>query len=203
MPELVLYYNIAGSTDFRSEWARIPQSKRFLFSRIYCLEMMEGTAGEELPEETWLRIFSFLSPQNTRRVCLTCKLWNTLWQDKNLWKHFHHTLLGGKPRPPLLPNAWMKSTRDNLVRFHSRNTQQEQLTFAITEGRTVIADQLLAQHPELFYVPNFHPLASAGKRKKKTWRCCSWCGGISSAIDKRTPKNDFNNLSMNNMLPAP
>ena len=64
---------------------------------------MEGTeAGEVLPEEAWLKIFSFFSPHNTLQVSLTCKLWNELWQDKTLWKHFHHTLLGGKPRPPLL-----------------------------------------------------------------------------------------------------
>ena len=126
--------------------------------------MMEGTeAGEALPEETWLRIFSFLSPQNTVQVCLTCKWWNTLWQDKPLWKQFHHTLLGGKPRPPLLPKAWMKSTKETIIQFRSLRTLEEKLNFTVTQGRTVLVDQLLSQHPELFYMPYSHPLLTLAR----------------------------------------
>lgn len=64
--------------------------------------------------------------------------------------------------------AWMKSTKDNLVRFRSLDTHQEQLTFAITEGRTVLVDQLLSQHPELFYPGNtYHPLQRVACMKKE------------------------------------
>jgi len=124
---------------------------------------MEGTEAGALPEESWLRIFSFLFPQNTVQVSLTCKWWNTLWQDKTLWKQFHDTLLGGKPRPPLLPKAWIKSTKETIIQFHSLRTPEEKLYFAVTQGRTVLVDQLLSQHPELFYLPHSHPLLTIAR----------------------------------------
>ena len=112
---------------------------------------MEGEhAGlPELPQEAWLRIFSFLSPSNSLHVCLTCKLWNELWQDKALWKHFHHSLLGGRPRPPLLPNSWQKSVKETLHQFNSLASPKRRFEFAIRHGRTVLVSDMLAKDPSL------------------------------------------------------
>ena len=103
---------------------------------------------ELLPQESWLHTFSFLSPSDSQRVSLTCKLWNELWQDKALWKHFHHSVLGGKPRPPLLPKAWQKSVKETLPQLKNLLPQQR-FEFAIRQGRTAIVSQMLAKDPSL------------------------------------------------------
>jgi len=103
----------------------------------------------ELPQESWLRIFSFLSPSNSLHVCLTCKLWNELWQDKALWKHLHHSLLGGRPRPPLLPNSWQKSVKATLQELSSLASPKPRFEFAIRQGRTVLVSDMLAKDPSL------------------------------------------------------
>ena len=74
-----------------------------------------------------------------------------MWQDKILWKHFHLTYLGGNPRPPLLPKAWMKSAKFNLIQLRSRKTPLDKLTFAIMQGLHVIVDQLLDENPNFFF----------------------------------------------------
>ena len=108
----------------------------------------------ELPHESWFRIFSFLSPSNSLHVCLTCKLWNELWQDKALWKHFHQSLLGGKPRPPLLPNAWKKSFKESFVCLRTAHSPSRRLELAIQNGRTVFVQKMLQIDPQVFDLPN-------------------------------------------------
>jgi len=106
---------------------------------------------EEVPQETWLLIFSFLSPTDSPRVCLTCKWWNEIWQDKTLWKHFQIALIGGKPRPPLLPKAWMKSVKIAFSKLQNLKRPRLQLEFAIEEGHTVLANRVLRAHPRILY----------------------------------------------------
>ena len=113
----------------------------------------------ELPHESWLRIFSFLSPSNSLHVCLTCKLWNELWQDKSLWKHFHHSLLGGRPRPPLLPNAWKKSFKESFVFLRIARDANSRLNYAITHGHTVVVQKMMETDTKLF-----HPLPLRSRR---------------------------------------
>jgi len=107
------------------------------------------TDGQDhLPPETWFRIFSLLSPSDSQRVCLTCKLWNDLWQDKALWKHFHRSYLGGRPRPPLLPNAWQKSVKGTLALMKPLDPSSR-FDLAVRQGNIVLVSQMIAENPSL------------------------------------------------------
>lgn len=90
----------------------------------------------ELPQEAILRIFSFLNPKDGWRVCLACKSWSELWQDKLLWKHYYNKVLGGgKPRPPLLPKAWMKGVKEAAQKLRSFSyDKREQYLYAVRSG---------------------------------------------------------------------
>jgi len=98
---------------------------------------------EDVPQETLLLVFSFLQPTDSLHVCLTCKNWNELWQDKSLWKNFHLRFLGGKPHPPLLPKAWLKSVREFLTFMKTLKEPKSRLAFAIEEGRASAIDKIL------------------------------------------------------------
>jgi len=131
---------------------------------------------EDVPQETLLLVFSFLQPTDSRRVSLTCKNWNEVWQDKTLWKHFHLKFLGGKPRPPLLPKAWQKSVRGFFASMKTIKEPKSRLKYAIEQGRSAIIDKILTDHPSLLYPLAFknegalafvdtHPLVMVAKHK--------------------------------------
>ena len=127
-----------------------PRSESFLAYRISRMEEQALLTAEQdnLPHETWFRIFSLLSPSDSQRVCLTCKLWNDLWQDKALWKHFHRSLLGGRPRPPLLPNAWQKSVKETLARMKPLDPYSR-FDLAVRQGNIILVSQMMAMDPSL------------------------------------------------------
>ena len=106
---------------------------------------------EDVPQETLLLVFSFLQPSDSLRVCLTCKNWTELWQDKALWKHFHFKFLGGKPHPPLLPKAWLKSVREFFTFMKTTKEPEALLKYAIEQGRSAVIDKILTDHPSLLY----------------------------------------------------
>jgi len=129
-------------------------ARPFFFARVLMEEQEEHDGLlPELPHESWFRIFSFLSPSNSLHVCLTCKLWNELWQDKALWKHFHHSLLGGRPRPPLLPNAWKKGFKESFVCMRIARDANSRLDYALKHGHTVVVQKMMETDTKLF-----HPL---------------------------------------------
>ena len=114
---------------------------------------------EDVPQETLLLVSSFLQPTDSRRVSLTCKNWNEVWQDKTLWKHFHLKFLGGKPRPPLLPKAWLKSVKEFLAFMKTIKDPKSRLKYAIEQGRSAVIDKILTDHPSLLYpLPFTHPI---------------------------------------------
>ena len=42
---------------------------------------------EILPDDIWLKVFTFLSQRELLRVALVCRTWNRLSRDSSLWSH--------------------------------------------------------------------------------------------------------------------
>lgn len=137
---------------------------------------MDGEEAGELyiPQESWLKVFSYLTPHlDGGRVSLTCKLWLRLWQDKQLWKMFHATLLGGKPKPPLLPKAWMKSFGQSIRFLFDKRSKcwkldRSALEHAIKQGHIAAVDRILSSATTTSALSNF--LDPPPEKVQSYWR---------------------------------
>ena len=165
---------LAMSEIFSPKWSATSQCPINYSSKVNFRNSVILTEGmEDVPQETLLLVFSFLQPSDSLRVCLTCKNWTELWQDKALWKHFHFKFLGGKPHPPLLPKAWLKSVREFLSNMKVCKEPIFKLEFAIEQGRPAVIDKILTDHPSLLYPRTYrngefvdtHPLEMVAKHK--------------------------------------
>ena len=67
----------------------------------------------EIPDELLLEIFKHLNPQSSDSTQLVCKKWLKLFNDHQLWKHFHRKYIGGRIRTDKF-----QSVNENLIRTY-------------------------------------------------------------------------------------
>jgi len=148
-----------GTTSSKKEVVSEPPSQQAdpLQKELASVKVPQPTLGdlssdilEYVPEETILRIFRELSPeQDSLRISLTCKRWLELWNDKHLWRYFHLRDLNCRPQPPLLRNAWKRSYIEVHSKLRTFKTKEGRFFYAIRSGVIHEVARMVTRYPFL------------------------------------------------------
>jgi hypothetical protein len=104
-----------------------------------------------LPDESWLKILSFLNPSALLKVGLTCKKWRALTLDSSLWKSLHldcNQIYSLWENDPLFNDLSLRSAKmEKMVRVAKniieRCTKLEEFTIGHDPWRSEVSNEKL------------------------------------------------------------